>query len=423
MKLLETLRRSALAVSLAAGLAACGGGSGGDDDHHDEVRIDTAGRLAIAEAGGSAVHVLDLDSGSVLQSFQTQHPVSALYSSPGSRYALAIQRVQDLVQFVDGGLWQEDHVDHLHDYQQPPRLLGFSLAGPRPTHYEVHGVKAALFMDGHADSGRNAEVLVFGDDDIGAARIDARLALSLPMHGTAELRGQYMLSTYREPQAASTLPEQVELYRREGSGYAFVQRFAEPCPGLHGSIVSGAYTLFGCTDGVLVVEQQGDAFSARKLANPSALPEGGRIGSFVGAEGRANVVGIAGSRLFDIDPAAGTLTPIAWSEERTRRAQTFDGDGRHLLVLDDTGTVHLLDAEAGWQSRAALPAVSAMPSASPFPAIVASKARDRVYVADPAGHRIVVIDPARAVLDTPIGVSVSPTTLAWLGIAGHAHDH
>lgn len=420
MNVFIPLRRSALALFLIAGLAGCGGGSGGGGDHHhDEVRLDTEGRLVIVEAGASAVHVLDLDSGAVLSSFATTYPVSALVSSPGWRYALAVQRTQDRVQFVDGGIWQEDHVDHLHDYKEVPGLLGFMLSGPRPTHYEVHDGRAALFMDGHADTGRNAEVLVFGDDDIAASRTDGSLSLPVPMHGTAELRGEYLLSTYRNPASASTLPEQVELYRRQGSSYMFVQRFDEICPNLHGSITSGAHTLFGCSDGLLVVAQEGDAFTANKLPNPAELAEGVRIGSFVGSAVRSTVVGIAGSRLFDIDPVAGRLTEIVWATERLRRAQTFDASGRHLLVLDDTGTVHLLDADSGWRPRAALAAVSVMPAASPFPAIVANRSNDRVYIADPDGRRIVVVDPQSAVLEAPIAVNLNPIALAWVGIVPH----
>ena len=36
---------------------------------------------------------------------------------------------------------------------------------------------------------------------------------------------------------------------------------------------------FGCTDGVLIVERAGDAWSSRKIANPADNPNNARIGT------------------------------------------------------------------------------------------------------------------------------------------------
>lgn len=140
-------RRAALAVLAAAlALTACGGGVPAEDDHeHENVFIDTAGRLAIAEAGSATLRILDLDSGAVEASYTMDNEPSAVYASPGGRYAVVVQRLQDRVQFVDGGIWQEDHGDHQHDYKQSSRLLGWRLTGARPTHYDVQaGVQAAF---------------------------------------------------------------------------------------------------------------------------------------------------------------------------------------------------------------------------------------------------------------------------------------
>ncbi|MCS7101726.1 MAG: hypothetical protein NZL99_08535, partial [Burkholderiaceae bacterium] len=88
-----------------------------EDDHdhdHRDVFIDTAGRLALAEFAAATLRILDLDSGTIEASYTMDNPPSAVYASPGGRYAVVVQRTQDRVQFVDGGIWQEDHGDHLH---------------------------------------------------------------------------------------------------------------------------------------------------------------------------------------------------------------------------------------------------------------------------------------------------------------------
>ena len=142
-----------LALSLVLALAACGGGSGGSSEApHQDTRIDTAGRLAMAEDAATALRIFDLDSSAVVANIPLANPPSAVYASPGRRYALAFQRPQDTVQIADAGIWQEDHGDHLHDYKAAPKLLSFRITGPQPTHYDDRAGQASIFMDGRAPS-------------------------------------------------------------------------------------------------------------------------------------------------------------------------------------------------------------------------------------------------------------------------------
>ncbi|PHV13440.1 hypothetical protein [Chitinimonas sp. BJB300] len=381
----------------------------------------TAGRLAISESGATTLRVYDLDSGNVVQTYPLAHAPSALYASPGRRYALAIQRVQDQIQLVDGGIWQEDHVDHLHDYRESSRLLSYQITGVRPTHYEIHDKLAAVFMDGLVASNAPAGAQLISDASILASRSEANLTLPLSMHGTAEPRGDFLLTTYRPANSAGTLPNQVELYRRQSNGYQFVQRFETPCPELHGSYSNTRYTAFGCSDGVLVVEQKGEQFSARKLANPTDMATGVRIGTIAGHKASNSFVGIASpGYLFDIDPVASQIRTIAWAGDRTQRGVHFDRQGTTLAVLDDLGNLHLLDAKTNWTKRAVLPVVSTMPLARPFPSITANLARDLLYVADPAGRQITVVDPLRAAVHSRVALNFAPMGLTWLGIPREA---
>ncbi|MGD9942176.1 MAG: hypothetical protein AB7S98_02975, partial [Burkholderiaceae bacterium] len=298
------LGRTIAAAFLTSLLAACG--SSGDDisqqdqdhDDHDHPHIETAGRLAIIEDQSRSVRIYDLDDKSVAQTFLMTNPPSAIAASPGKRYALVIQRTQDLVELIDGGIWQEDHGDHLHDYKEAPKRLDFSIDGVRPTHYETHDGIGAIFMDGLDTTGQKAAVVTLTDAGIGAARHEAAMELPLPMHGTAEPRGDYLLTTYRDPESAGTLPQQVELYRRDGASYRFVKRFDELCPSLHGSYSNRNHSAFGCADGVLVVTQAGDEFTATKIDNPPGLDAAVRIGTVAGHDHLDSFVGIASPGLL-----------------------------------------------------------------------------------------------------------------------------
>lgn len=418
--------RFALILAAVAALSACGGDGGSDTEvtlpPDVETHIDTAGRLALISPDSASVRVYDLDSRALARTFPLPNVPSAIQASPDRRYALAFQRTQDLVSFVDGGIWQEDHVDHLHDYKADPKLLSFALAGVRPTHYEVHDDLAAVFMDGLAPTS-NAEAVLLSDAGIGAGKVEARLALPIAMHGTAEPRGDYLLTTFRSADAPGTLPNQVELHRRDGAGYRFVQRFAEQCPDLHGSFSNEDHSAFGCSDGVLVVTQAGDTFTAKKIANPAGLPAGVRIGTLTGHHGWAGFVGIASpGHLFAIEPVAGTIAAIDWAAGRTRRAHAFDAEGRNFLVLDDLGSLYVLDPNAAFAARATLAAVPAMPAAAPFPAIAVSASKHRAYVSDPLGKAIAVVNLETPAVAERLPLDFSPAGLTWLGFAAHAHD-
>jgi hypothetical protein len=166
-----------MALATALVLTACGGGSDDDSHDHDHAGIDTAGRLAIAENASPTLHLHDLDSGRIAHRLTLAHAPSAVYASPGRRYALAFQRPQDSVQVIDGGIWQEDHGDHDHDYRAEPQLLTLRLAGPQPTHYDDRAGQAAIFMDGRASTAQNASARLINDDSLTAGNVMASLAL------------------------------------------------------------------------------------------------------------------------------------------------------------------------------------------------------------------------------------------------------
>ena len=140
-----------------------------DDDHdddHDHADISTAGRLVISAKDSNLVSVYELEDGSLLDTFAVADTPSALAASPAKRYALVVQRTTDRVEFIDGGLFQEDHVDHLHDYQQAPELANFVLSDSRPTHITATDSQLAVFFDGDAASSTPAAVAVITEADI-----------------------------------------------------------------------------------------------------------------------------------------------------------------------------------------------------------------------------------------------------------------
>lgn len=419
----DALWRPLLLCSLCWGLSACDSDSEQTSKMEPVAEVSSAGRLLVSEAQSSAVSVIELQNGQALTRFQLPYVVTALYSSPGFRYGLALQRNDNLVSFIDGGLYQEDHGDHLHAYQQDPLWLNYSWDQVRPTHYETHDAWSALFFDGLAEPYAPASIALLSDQSITEQRRAASLELPRNMHGTAEPRGDYLLTTYRPEQATTTSPTQVELYRRNGDSYRFIQRFETTCPGLHGSFSSHDFSVFGCTDGVLVVEQDQNQFSAYKIANPASLVAPARIGTLLGDKEQDKFIGVAGDRLFAIDPVAKSINEIDWrlGQAKTRLAQGYSPDGQYLL-LDNQGWLHRWDALQAYKPLPSLD-LGIEPVTGNPPVMVFHPAQPIAYVSDPALKQIHQLDLESAKTRI-LKLDFTPSKLAWTGLLNaesHAH--
>ena len=422
-------RRSLLALAAAALVTACGGG-GGDDRAHSDTVIDTAGRLALAENGASAVRIFDLDSKTFAATYAMDNAPSALYTSPGGRYVVAMQRLQDKVQFIDGGVWQEDHGDHLHDYRQATAALAWTLTGSRPTHYDVQaGRQAALFMDGNTATTpvQNAGVRLITDASIAAKRIDASLDLAFPIHGLGEPMDNKLLAVSRAADATTTLPTHLELYQRNGSGYTYDRQLATRCEGMHGSFSSGSHTAVGCDNGVMVVTHTSATAVTDRMVNTPL-----RVGTIaghpklagqfigIGTEGTAAAPPVT-TRYFAIDAVAGTaaaLTLPGWDNGRVRRAHAFDRSGSRFAVLDDQGALRMVTRQSNaWVAGPVVAGVvPSMPTAAPQPAIVANGAKDEFYVTDPVAKQLITVNSQTGAVVSRTALGFTPSAITWTGI-------
>ncbi|WP_228128454.1 hypothetical protein [Marinobacter daepoensis] len=424
--------RRPLAVSIllvSAGLlAACGGSSSSSDsaDGHDHTDIESAGRLALYDADSSAIKVVDLDHGDVLSSLALSGAAPTLVASPGYRYAVAIQRADDRVSFVDGGLYTEDHGDHMHDYAETPSLLALTLNDHRPTHYspgEAHGV---VFFDG-GDAARS-KVTAFSDASLGNGDAVASLDLENSMHGVAKLIDGHLFVTYRDASITdTTLPAAVERYHLDGTRFEFEARYSEPCPKLHGAAANSHELAFGCSDGVLVIDLDEAGYPARKFANPEGLPDGARIGTLVANHDVEALVGIAGDQLFVIDAEspAQPYTELDLGGSVGRIAQGFTTHGEVFYVLGDDGALRLFDPANGWALVSTVSVVAPLTEASSKPALTPSASQDRLYVTDAPNQAVIEVDTTEGRVVRTLDVGFPASSLAWLGLtdSGHNHEH
>ncbi len=211
------------------------GAGGGHDDH--------PGRLIIASNGAhSHAYVYDLESAAVLaDDFHLDYEPSALYASPGHRYAVIAQQpatASHQVQFLDSGIHvHDDHVD-----ADAPALLSFKLYGTTPAHYRsVDGV-AALFFDG----GSGPRFVLFSDASLAAGNVIASENIMAAHHGIAEPRGEVVLASKADRSGILLYHLHDDHFHEEGS-------VEQTCTGLHGGGSNAGWSAFGCQEGVLLV--------------------------------------------------------------------------------------------------------------------------------------------------------------------------
>jgi hypothetical protein len=426
-----SFRLSLLSLASIALLAGCGGGGGGggNNDDHSDATINTAGRIVVAENGTNALRVHDLDNNNVEATHRLDHSPSGLYASPGGRYVVALQGSQNQVQFVDGGIWQEDHGDHKHDYKNASRVMSWKLAGTRPSHYDVQeGRQASIFFDGDgtATPAVVAGMRMITDASIAAGNAVASMSLAAPIHGFAEPLDNKLLSVHRASDAPDTLPTHLQLHLRSGATYTPQRLLTTRCDAMHGSYTSGTYTAVGCADGVLLARHvSATDVTDQKIPTPirvsTVIGHPKTPGQFIAFGNEGTAPAPVTTRFYAIHGDSASATPIVptgWAEGNLRRAHGMDRSGNRFYILDDKGTLIVMAREGNaWTTVTRIAsAIPSMPTAAPWPTITTNGARDEVYVTDPVARQLVVLNSQTSTVVARRDLGYVPSNALWMGI-------
>jgi len=296
-----------------------------------------AGRLIVNDYESGSVHIIDLRSNEVIADFDLTASAS-LYPSPSGRYAFAVQTAGNITNLIDSGVSAVPHDDHFHTDFGSPALLGAEIEGATPIHYTPHHDQIAIFHDG------DGAATVFTEDGLFAGET-VTVTTARPHHGVAvPMEDVVLISAPNMEDTDSVLPIGVDVMTLEGE---IVQNFHE-CPGLHGEAAySEAGVAFGCADGILLVEREGDAFISRKIANPTDNPDL-RVGTLYAVEGAAYLLGNYGQNtVVRVDPVAGTSEIVIEAPARIWRFSFHGEDPTKLVALTIDGNLHVIDIASG----------------------------------------------------------------------------
>lgn len=397
------------------------------DDEHDDAHADeeddhgivTPKRLVVADGAAPVVHILSVGEGEILATYDVAGP-ARVYVGDDETLAYAVQTSASQVNVINSGVRYVPHDDHFDLDLTDPTLLDFALNGPTPIHFVAHDGLIAIFNDGDGSAAIFSDSAARGDGDV--VIVDS----GRPHHGVAVPMDDLVVLSLPNPEdPEAALPVGVAVRTLDGEE---ISTFAE-CPGLHGEASMGHDAIaFGCTDGVLILARDGDAWTSRKIANPAENPDEARVGTLYYNQASGLLAGnwsSQGLTLFDLE--AGVMAPVilpvpmwafTWSKY----------DPHHLLALSIDGSLHTVDAETGeiLDSVAVVDAFELPQQGEEGvlrPALIA--AGDRAYISSPNTGEVVEVHVPHLEVDRRLEVKGSPYSLVAFGAQAdpHANDH
>jgi len=396
------------------------------DDHHGEEA--GKGRLAIADKDNALVHIFNLEDNSLVESVAITNPAAKLHASPENRYAIAVQTDANKygnIEFIDGGVWQEPHGDHFHQHEDAPIVSSFTMEGVKPAHYVPRGDKTVLFFDGTEESGTSGFFNLLSDESIAAEEVIAEYKFDTNLHGTAEIRGNSVITALRTPEDSDddTYPSQIILLETHDDHFHQEQTFDVTCPDLHGSHQTENHIAFACDDGILTIAQNGSTFTDSKIAYPADVPESKRIWTLKASEHNPNFLGLTPRGIFIIDPVAQNMSrferPAEENDYFPRYA--FDGHQEHFLLLDKNGALNAYSAEHNWELEKTIPVFETLAD-DVRPLIISSKAHELIYIIN--GQEVTTVDLHEGEVVGHFDLDFMPSQAAWLGVAvEEEHEH
>jgi len=402
-----------------------GEGEGEGDGGFMEGESMVATRLIVNDYENATVQIVDLRTNEVIADFALT-AVASLYPSSSGRYAFALQMTGNITNMIDSGVSSVPHDDHFHIDFSSPALLGVEIEGVTPIHYTPHYDQIAIFHDGDGAATIFTEAGLFAGETV-------TVTTGRPHHGVAVPMGDVVLiSAPNMENADDALPVGMDVMSLDGE---IIRSFPE-CPGLHGEAAySETGVAFGCADGILMIERDGNTFLSRKIANPTDNPDL-RTGTLYAVDGAPYLIGNYGrNTIVRVDPTAGTSEIVIEAPARIWRFSFHGEDSSKLVALTIDGNLHVIDIATGAVD-------GTVQIVDPFLAPASGRAAARptfvvnghmVYVSEPLSGDIRAVNlETLEIAEGRIFVGGKPSSLAVFGMAAeselgegeeHAHEH
>ena len=257
------------------------------DDEHEE----PLGRLLVADGETGLLQLIELDNGEVIETFMVEGS-ARVYTTESGRIAGVVQTSANTVNFIDSGLYLEEHGDHFDKEKGRPSLLPFNLTGElansqRPIHFVSHDGRVNIHFDGNFGEGVDSKNVTVREEDLFLPNPDTLILTSAQQHGVgAPVHGGKIIFSLPDPDREfGSLPSGFAVVDEQGNilqTFNDTEDFQASCLGMHGETIVGEHFIAGCNEkredgtgdgGVFVMTHDPvtGLFSAHKIAYPDGL--------------------------------------------------------------------------------------------------------------------------------------------------------
>ena len=300
-------------------------------------------RLSYLSADSGTITIIDPLTGE--EGFSTTVPGATSLAHDG-RFIFVRTTATAPLTAIDTGVWTRAHGDHNHYYSSAARTVESDTSLPSGTAIG-DGNKVAIFDD----STGYTSVLLREALDQGEVHVELSIP-GTPHTGLAVPYKGHVLVT--SSPGADQLPTAVSAFAATSvsdTPSASESLANANCPSLLGHAITNYGVLFGCSDGVLVVSDDGGSLAATKIPYPdvgsgtsSGTSSGERIESFGHRPGSSELTALAGTAgLWHIDAAAPKIQFIKSPEPLV--ASTTAGNGAPALAVGASGTVYAFNTK------------------------------------------------------------------------------
>lgn len=393
---------------------AAGGGAAGADRSGWPAEKTAHGapelRAVVTEQGSGAVRVIGLADGGTVRTLHVEGQ-SRPVRTEDDTHVLLPQGEQGVTHLVDAGIRWEDHGGHQDAHHERPRVLG-SLKGEYPSHAVPHGEHVTVFDDGTG----TAQVLHVGEEHA-STDPERELTAEGPHHGVAVTLETGEMAVTVPGKTEEDLPVGVRVHDAHNREVAAFR----DCPELHGEhAVGDGLLLFGCLDGVLVLERgDGGKWTADKIPNPAGTGGEERVSSFAGHSGDAVLATFGDEAVAALDLGERTMRRV--DLPAARAAFAWDPYWDRGLALTADGELHGVDPKAG-------KLVGSSKVTEPFEVsadwtknqAALAPGEESVYVTDPFTGSLIEAEVARDAFEVTrtMELGFTPYSLTVLGMAG-----
>ncbi|WP_129658310.1 YncE family protein [Rothia halotolerans] len=355
-------------------------------------------RLAVQDGESGGLKILDLLTEETVA--EEEGSPQAHLSAADNRYLFETDAEDGKARVFDSGVWTVDHGDHYHYYRSDASEVG-EVSGEKPGHVVSNDSSVAFFFDGDG-SAKVYDRKAMEDGELE----ETGTVASGAHHGVAAPLNDHLISTTPQDDS-SELPNELALYDESGSPADLTGQ--ADCEQIHGAGATRDAAAFACDDGVITVDED---FNAELRPYPEEAS--GRAWSLSTGK-KLMAAPLEDSGLGVLDPSTGEWVYASTDAEIITAG--VSPDDKTVLALDADGVGYSIDPATGevLTSRKLVDVPEdADEESSPGPTVAVD--RERAYVSDPAGGRVLEIDVADGLREArSLDVGGAPSSIAVTG--------